>query len=413
MTAPAFGGQFMAIDAVEPDGRVNPRTYERLREVFDGLRPYETARGGRLLTDVGVYWSPAARVTVEPGGHALDQLPPGAPMGPADPHWLAVQGGLGALNEAHLAAGAVSRADLGRLEELPLLVLPALTRVDEDEVRAIREYVAGGGRLYASGASSLLSTDGTPDDDFLLADVFGCHLRGEAEEEVTYLKPASAELSAALGPLEYVALGEPSELERAYRPVPPPSVLKVAAAQDAEVLMTLTVPYAGGRGTRDDQDWASIHSSPPWEDTTRPAVLRHRFGDGEVIYSTVDLEGARGRLADGSRRLFVELVRLLLGRAPTFEADAHPHAWTTVFHEPERARFRLAFLNAPAEAPPLPIPRIAFRLRAPEGARFASLRRLPGGEEVGFALDGEGAMRAEVRDLELFEMLSATYEEDR
>jgi hypothetical protein len=412
MSALAFGGQFMAIDAVEPDGEVNPRAYERLREVFASMRPYEGAGGGRLLTDVGVYWSPAARVSVEPGGVGLDELPPGAPMGPADPHWLAVQGALGALNEAHLAAGAVSRADLRRLEEVPLLVLPALTRVDAEEARAIREYVAGGGCLYASGSTSLLSVDGTAHEDFLLADLFGCQARGEAAEAVTYLKPTAAELSAALGPLEYVAVGEPSELERAYRPVPAPTVLEVDAAEDAEVLMTVTVPYAGGRGTRDDRGWANVHSSPPWEDTARPAVLRHRFGAGEVIYSTVALEGAGGRLAGASRGLFVELVRLLLG-PPTFEADAHPHAWATVFHEPEERRFRLSFLNAPPAGAPLPIPRIGLRLRPPEGARFASLRRLPDGEAVEFSRDGDGAMRAEVRDLELFEMLSATYEEDR
>ena len=142
-------------------------------------------------------------------------------------------------------------------------------------------------------------------------------------------------------------------------------------------------------------------------------MVRHRFGAGEVIYSTVALEGAGGRLAAGSRRLFVELIRLLLGRPPAFEAEAHEHARSTVFHEPRESRFRLSFLNAPPASSPLPIPLIRFRLAAPEGARFTSLRRVPGGEEVEFSLDRDGAMRAEIRDLELFEMLSATYQEDR
>jgi hypothetical protein len=412
MSAVAFGGQFMAIDAVEPDGRVNPRTYERLRDVFDVMRPYEGWLGGELLADVGVYWSPASRVRLADDGIRLDELPAGAPMGPADPHWLAMQGAVRALNEAHLPAGALSRADLPRLDETPLVVLPNVTRIDDEEVQAIREYVAAGGRLYASGATSLLSTDGAQHEDFLLAGLFGCRFLGEAAEALTYLKPVSEELSESLGPLQYVAVGEPSELERAYRPVPAPSMLEIAATEDAEVLMTLTVPYGGGLGTRDDENWASIHSSPPWEDTTRPAVVRHRFGAGEVIYSTIDLEGAGGRLAGGSRRLFVELIRLLLGRPPTFEADAHPHAWSTVFHERDESRFRLSFLNAPPESAPLPIPLIGFRLAAPKGSRFTSLRRVPDGEEVEFSLDRDGGMRAEIRDLEVFEMLSATYRED-
>jgi Hypothetical glycosyl hydrolase 6 len=412
MSAVAFGGQFMAIDAVEPDGSVNPRTYERVREAFDVMRPYENVAGGRLLADVGVYSSPAARVTLEHSGARLDELPAGAPMAPVDPHWRATQGALEALGDAHLPKVALTRADLGRLGEIPVVVLPNVTRMDREEAEAIREYVAGGGRLYASARTSLLPTDGTPQDDFSLADVFGCRFRGEATEAITYLKPASAQLASALAPLEYVTVGEPSELERWYRSFPAPENLVVAADDDADVLMTVTLPYGDGRGTRDDQEWASIHSAPPWEDTTRPAVVRHRFGAGEVIYSSVDVEAAGGRQAAPSQRLFVDLIRLLLGRPPAFEADAHPHVWTTVFHEAESSRFRLSFLNAPPDSPPLPVPLIRFRLAAPEGHRFTSLRTLPGGEELEFSLDHSGDMEAEVRDLALFEMLSAHYRED-
>jgi hypothetical protein len=411
MSAVAFGGQFMAIDAVEPDGRVNPRTYERIREVFEDMLPYQGRVGGRLLADVGVYWSSSSRVTLEHDGARLDELPAGAPMAPVDPHWRATQGALAALNDEHLPRVALSRADLRRLEEIPLVVLPNVTRMDDEELEAIRAYVAGGGRLYASGRTSLLSTDGVQHDDFLLADLFGCHWCGEASEAITYLKPVSEQLSSSLGPVEYVAVGEPSELERWYRIVPSPTVLAVSVEEDADVLMTVTLPYAGGRGTRDDQDWSNIHSAPPWEDTTRPAVVRRRFGAGDVIYSTVDLEGASGRLAGASRRLFIDLIRLLLGRPPAFEADAHPHAWTTVFHEPEESRFRVSFLNAPHDSPPLPLPLIRFRLAAPEGCRFTSLRRVPDGEELEFSLREDGGMEADVRDLELFEMLSAHYGE--
>ena len=413
MAAVAFGGQFMAIDAVQPDGRVNPRAYERIGEVFEAMRPYESCGGGRPLAEVGVYWSPQSRVELEPGGVGLDAIPAGAPIAPEDPHWRAVQGALRALNEAHLPGVALTRADLGRLEELPLVVLPNAARLDAGEVEALRAYVAAGGRLYASGRSSLLATDGGETGDFLLAGVFGCGFRGEAPERTIYLRPVAPDLAAALDPLEYVTVGEPSEIDRAYRPAPAPTVLDVAAADAAEALMTFTVPYRGGRGSRDDQGWANIHSSPPWQDTMRPAVLRHRYGAGEAIYSAVDLEGARGRLAGASREMFVELVRLLLGRPPAFEADAHPHAWTTVFHDPEAASFRLSFLNAPPDSEPLPIPSIRFRLAAPAGSRFTSLRRLPHGEELGFELDEQGALHGEVSDLALFQMLSANYQEVR
>jgi hypothetical protein len=413
LAAVAFSGQFMAIDAVEPDGRVNPGTYERLRDVFDAMRPYDECRGGQPLAEIGVYCSTASRISLAHDGVPLDRLPPGAPFAPAGDHWRAAQGALRALNEAHLAGVAVTRADLARISELPLLVLPDVTRMDEDEVEAIRAYVAGGGRLLTSGRTSLLTTAGVQHDDFLLADVLGCHFRGEAPEALTYLRPLSEALARTLAPLEYVAVGEPSGIERMFRPVPAATVLEVGVDDDAEPLMALTVPYAGGRGTRDDRNWSNIHSAPPWEDTSRPAVVRHRFGAGEVIYSTTDLAAASGRLAGVSRRLFVELVRTLLGRPAAFEADAHPHAWTTVFHEPDASRFRLSFLNAPPDpdVPALPLPAIRFRLAAPEGARFTALRRAPAGQALRFEIGTDGAMEAEIPSLERFEMVHAHYED--
>jgi hypothetical protein len=61
----------------------------------------------------------------------------------------------------------------------------------------------------------------------------------------------------------------------------------------------------------------------------------------------------------------------------------------------------------------LPLPSIRFRLAAPDGGRFTALRRVPDGEEVAFSLDEAGDLRAEIRDLELFDMLDATYEVPR
>jgi hypothetical protein len=413
LSAVAFGGQFMAIDAVEPDGRLNPQAYARLGQVFETMRPYDGHGGGTPLADVGVYSSPPSRVRLQDSGTPIDALPAGAPFGPDDPHWLACQGALQALREAHLPAVALTRADLRRLAEIPVIVLPDVVRMDDEEVEAFRAYVAGGGRLYASGSTARLATDGTRRDDALLAELFGCRPQGESPEAITYLRPACEALARALDPLRYVAVGEPSELERMFRPVDAPAVLLVDAAADADVLMTVTVPFAGGRGTRDDEAWSSIHSAPPWEDTARPAVVRHHYGAGEVVYSAVAVEGARGRLADASRRLFVELTRLLLGRAPVFEAEAHRHALTTVFHEPEQSRLRLSFLNAAPEPPPLPLPSIRFRLAPPDGARFIALRRVPDGDEVAFSLDETGDLQAEIRDLELFDMVYATYEVPR
>jgi hypothetical protein len=417
LSAVAFGGQFMAIDAIEPDGRVNPAAYESLTTVFDAIRPYEKYGAASPIADVGVYHSERSHISMEEIGSLLTELQPGAPEAPVSPHWLATRGALGAIGDAHLTAAALTWADLDRLDEFAVVVLPNVLRMEHDEVEAFRNYVRGGGRLYASGHTSLLTTDGKQHDDFLLADLFGCHFTGEAPEPMTYLRIASAELAEAIKPIDYVPVGEPFVSVRRHVRAPAPTVLTVTADPGPDVLATVTLPYGGGLGTRDDEQWANIHSTPPWEDTSRPAILRQRFGAGEVVYSTVDLEGAAGRLAARSRQLFVAIVRELLGRRPSFEADAHPNAWTTVFHEPAESRFRLCFLNAsvshfldPSASPVLPLPLTRFQLACPEGSRFTSLRILPTGDELEFSVDEAGFLEAELRDLKLFEMLAAGYE---
>lgn len=408
-TAVAFGGQYTPIDAVEPDGRVNAAAYEHIRETFDAVRPYEAYLGGRLVADVAVYESTRSHMDLSENGRGIGDLHPGAPMVHDGPHWIALRGALRALGEAHLPATVITRADLGRLAEFPVVVLPNVLRMDRQEVEAFRAYVAGGGRLYASGASSLLTTDGAQHDDFLLADVLGCHRVGVAPEAVTYLRPATGELAAAVAPIDYVAIGEPLVLWRRIEPAPPPTALDIRADADAEVLVTATLPYAGGRGSRDDEGWANIHSSPPWEDTARPVVVRHAFGAGQAIYAAVDVEAGSGRLGSGSHALFVALVRLLLGREPAYEAEAHPNVVMTGFHDTERSTLRLCFLNAPASYPALPIPAIPFRLACPEGARFSALRLVPDGEELPFSLDERGDLRATIRDLRTFAMVTAHY----
>ena len=154
-----FGGQFMAIDAVLPDGSVNPVAYEMLSEVFAEMEPYEPYLGGVPLANIGVYWSMQANVDFNDNGTDLDHVKirrydPG-------PHQRAVQGAVAALAEAHLPVGVFTRARLENLDDYAVVVLPNVLRMDREEVEAFSRYVERGGRLYASGFTSLVGVDGT------------------------------------------------------------------------------------------------------------------------------------------------------------------------------------------------------------------------------------------------------------
>jgi uncharacterized membrane protein len=410
LTATTFGGQFMAIDAVEPDGSVNPGAYEQLSEVFAEIEPFEAYIGQKPVGDIAVYWSFQANVSLGDNGTSLDKIH--LVHGRQSAVGSAVHGVVTSLGEVHLTVSVITRADLSLLSEFKVLVLPNVVRMDTAEIEAVRAYVRGGGRLYASGYTSVVTVDGTKRDNFLLSDVFGCSLVGTEDAAITFLKPATREVTEWIAPIQYVPHGEP--YARYSQPV---TALRVTAHDDAEVLATTTLPYAGGRGTRDDMNWANLLASPPWEDTSNPSVIRHRYGDGEVVYSTADIEttwhssatGAVGSSHGAARALFVGIIRSLLRGEETFEAKTHPDVIATVFHDKELRQLRVCFLNRQGRFPTLPIPSTSFRLIAPNGGEFTKLVRLPTRGPVEFTIDDAGALNAELTDLELFAMLEATY----
>jgi len=220
---------------------------------------------------------------------------------------------------------------------------------------------------------------------------------------VGYLKPSGPALAALIAPQDFLSHVQPPA------PQSGAGARAVALAEHpaGETLATLTLPYASPRtGTVRDQNWASIHSSPPWEDTPAPVMVRHAFGQGLALYSAMPLEAVE---AEANRRLLAGLFMELLGPRPAFAAAAHPAVWINVQHQPAARRFTVAFLNRQTEDPPLPIPALCFTLRRPENGRFTALWAAPDRAPVAFTLDARGDLHAERRDLERFDMLVAEY----
>lgn len=300
----------------------------------------------------------------------------------------------------------ITRADLDRLDELAVVVLPNVLRMDDAEIAALRRYVERGGRLYASGYTSLVGTAGDRRGDFALADVFGCHFERPEQGVVSFLRPDREDVRAAVAPAAVVAHGS---VTTGFMPWPSSvTALLVRAGEDAACLARLTQPYALGRGTR-TAGWASIFTAPPWEDTDRAVIVEHAFGAGRAIYSACDIEAAAQHVDTGpAQNMFVALIRGLLGNDATFEADAHPNAWIVAFHEPEQQRYRINMLNHQAGEQPLPIPGIRLRLKAPEAKQFVALRRTANGEPVGFEIRG-GLLEVQLPSLAFFDSLTADY----
>ncbi len=382
-----FSAAFLFIDAVNPDGTVEPETYARIGEIFAQTAPYEPYLGGASVEDVAVYFSDSSRADISQSGIPLDQAAWGQ-----SPHTQAVRGMCRLLQQAHLPFGVITRKQFADLDRYKVVVLPDVTRMDADEVSAIRSYVRSGGRVYASGMTSLTETRGVRHDDFMLADVFGSHMDGIDPGTVVYLKPASRAMAKRILPQKYVQYDG--------------TTLYLEPQPEGDVLATLSLPYGSPeRGSVFDQSWASIHTSPPWLGTDRPTLVRHRYGKGEVIYCAAALEAEE---SDVNTRFLVALMRDLLD-TPSYTAEAHPAVWMNVMHQPDQNRYLIGFLNAQSQVPPMPVAQIAFTLCPPAGARFTTLVRLPDEAPVSFATADDGVLHATVDAVPIFALLMASY----
>jgi hypothetical protein len=302
------------------------------------------------------------------------------------------------LQAAHIPFGIITRKQLGALDRHRVVVLPNLLRMDAEECQALREYVRGGGRVYASRLTSLLDTAGRRGSSFALADVFGVDFVAEEAGQVVYLEPSDAALSTALAPQRRLAQG----IDRNA------GAVRIRSA-GATPLAMLSLPAGHPRiGSVGAADWSSIHSSPPFEATEAPPLVRHRFGSGEAIYSAADIEAAPG----ASRRVFVQLLRRLLGPAPLrITASAPPSVWINAFEQ--RERMIVTLLNHQSDPGLVPIAGIELTVRARPGRRIRAARLVPLESELPMrSTEDSSAVEVSVPRLERFALLIIDYQKD-
>lgn len=397
LAATATGSAFMMITAVDPRGTLNPAMLERCADAFGQARAYEPFLGGEPVEDIGVYFSSASKMSFADNGKRLADAPTDSPT--AYPHFEAVRGACRALQRAHLPFGVVTRQQLSALGRYKALILPNVLRMDGKEVRAFREYVDGGGKLYASCFTSLTDTRGNRREDFMLADVFGCRFERPETGLMIHLEPAAAGCREALAGERCVSHWVGPEAQ--------PGALRLAESSEGRALMNLNLPYGyPSRGSAEGRDWASIHSSPPWESTGRPVVVEHEFGRGRCIYSAVDLETGESAAHE---RLFVHLVDRLADGTWSFRADAHPNIWVTAFDQTDRSRWIVSLLNYTAELPAAGSGPIRLSLATPPGRQVANVSSLPDERRIEFSSGASGISIA-IDDCVELRMLSIAYE---
>jgi len=375
LAATSVSAAFLVIDAINPDGTLEPGLYRQLPDVLGASTDYEAFLGGEPVEDVVVYFATDAQVDLAENGKPVTDA--GQATGRCR-HLDAVRGACTALQRAHLPFGVITRGGLAELAPHQVVVVPNAERLGADEVLGLRRHLDKGGAIYASRFTSLVDTQSGLADNFALADVLGVDLDSHEEGGFVYLRP-EPQAAAWVAPASVVSYPLRSGGPLATIP-------RITARRGTEVLARLTVPYGHPHaGSAADKRWSSIHASPPWQALDVPTMVAARAGAGRSIYCTADIESVDSEAAQG---LFIGAVRRLMDRPPAFEVDGHPCLWASAFAQPDQSRSVLSLLNYPADLPPVAMP-VGFRFRPPEGNRLRRAFAVP--EQAGLTVDGSGA----------------------
>ena len=275
----AHHGATLAIDAIDPDGGMDERVYERLGKVFAQEIPYEKYYEGDLIADIGIYYSMRSKFN---------------PVGDTHTNHSSCVNTLDTMIRNNIAVDITGGyADISRY---PVLIAPSLTAEDSYDNGRLLEYVRNGGCLYFTGTDNL----------DLLRSFVPVRLNGRTVETKTYLAPSDT----AQPIFDWYNRDFPMPFDCTC-----PLVELSDPNIETEVLATLTLPGTA----RSEKKFVSIHSDPPCKPTDHPAMLYRSFGAGKVIWSALPLEN---ETMYDYRNTLVRLIDTMFSPAYTVIATA-------------------------------------------------------------------------------------------
>jgi hypothetical protein len=371
----------LMIDAIKPDGTLNHRAYDFMGQVNAQHDPYERFLGGEMLADVAIYYDKNSMYDPKENGLSVAEVAPAEGFGgisknafhpmfrPSPPHMDAVLGATRILREAHIPFGIVTNATLGQLSQYRAVMLPSVLEITPEQAEIFRQFVQGGGVLYASGPSAL---DRFDDIDSRLADVLGVHDVKPIGDVQSYLTPTDSELLKVIWPQENITYPGP--------------LVQAEAIPGAEVLGKATLPLVEAkRGYTIGTHFAQIWSNPPSPTPgNHPGIVINSFGKGKTVWVAAPIES---RTEHVYARIITHLIHRLLPGPYHFEADTHPAVEMTLFHQATKQRMLASLLNAQTQFPTIPVP-ATVRVLLPGRGKPKRVLQLPEQKELAFERSG-------------------------
>lgn len=296
----AHHGATLNIDAINPDGTLDERVYERVGKAFENQMPYEKYMDkGELYADVAVYFD-SKTMFEEPYAKTYNKL-------------CAVNAHK-TLVEKHIATAVIANGNLENLGKYRMIIAPCLQDFFNDEPLKFIEYVKNGGTLYLSGKS----------DSRLMKEFFGAEEVGRTfgDSKFPHVYKGYNEVQAYIAPDgEYKEIF--GEFNEKY---PLPITYKLPIYRiGGNVKAHIVLPYTDPDNNR---TFASIHSNPPAKKTDIPAVVEAYYGKGKVIWTAALIENdERKNFKDVFGRIVLANVK------PKYEISASKLIESVIFED--------------------------------------------------------------------------------
>lgn len=337
MTTAAHHGATLVIDAIDPVGTMDSRVYERLGKIFEYEEKYEKYFKGKMVEDVGVYYSLRSK-------YNPNEVPE-------------FQSHTGAVNAVktmiinNIPVGVTG--EFYDIEGHKAIVAPCYTGEDAVDDDRIYDYVANGGNLYIS----------TSWNKALISRLLDADILEDTEEDVTYLSPKED----SMGILDDYTPKYPMNFDGKA------SVIKLRTS-DCKVLATLTLPYTKPTTL----DFASIHSNPPGISTDFPALVYRQIGKGRVIWSAMPLECCTDELCT---EVFEKIIRKLTENEKlSFISDAPYDVELTEFKDSDALYVNVVNLNERKKL----TPKASFTIKVYTGTKPQSVTLVPDNKDIPF-----------------------------
>jgi len=263
-----------------------------------------------------------------------------------------------------------------RLGGFRVLCLANEAAMSDQQIAAVRQFVARGGGLVATQETSLYDERGNRRNDFGLADLFGVHADG-------LLPPARRELK---------------------RITPHAVTARLDAAESVTHEASL-VRVRSGCG----EIVAQLRRAGTTDEPATAVVVNH-FGAGRVVYLAPRFDMAQCRqLSPLFERLLGNAVRWVADGQTPIEIEAAGPVSATLFQQPGRLLLHLVDLQGDPEYHSdavQPLDNVVIRWRMPNAQPPRAVRALWSGAAIPFQIEGDRII-CRLPRLEQYELLRA------